>query len=56
MCDGNVDLKHLALETEGRLAGLPKVDLAAAPFPGAGLLARFRFAFETLRGKETRHV
>jgi hypothetical protein len=31
MCYGGIDLKHLQRETEGRLAGLPKVDALAAP-------------------------
>ncbi len=54
MCHGHIDLKHLARETESRLAGLPKVDTAAAP--AVGLLARLRAALETYRGKEARHV
>jgi hypothetical protein len=54
MCYGQVDLKALTRETESRLAGLPKVDVAAAP--AVGLLARLRAALETYRGKEERHV
>ncbi len=38
MCYGNADLKHLARETEARLAHLPKGE----GMPVVGLLARLR--------------
>jgi hypothetical protein len=38
MCYGGIDLKHLQRETEGRLAGLPKVDAPVAR--GEGVMAR----------------
>jgi hypothetical protein len=46
MCYGGIDLKHLQRETEGRLAGLSKVDALAAP--RLGVMARLRSVFVAL--------
>lgn len=47
MCGGGIDLKHLARETESRLAGWPQVDATHAARPG--VFARLRGAFAALR-------